>query len=76
MSQVTIYLDPETDRRLRAAAAAAGLSVSRWIAGLIERHATTVWPTDIAALAGAWADMPDADALRHGLGSDLPRELP
>ncbi len=35
MAQVTIYLDPEHAKRLRQAARAAGLPVSRWIANLV-----------------------------------------
>ena len=75
MSQVTIYLHAETDRRVREAAAAAGVSVSKWIAGLIEKQTASAWPDDVAALAGSWPAMPDAAELRRSLGPELPREL-
>jgi len=36
MGQVTIYLDDENEKRLKAAAKAAGVPVSRWVASLVE----------------------------------------
>jgi hypothetical protein len=74
MSQVTIYLDEETARSARAAAAAAGLSVSRWITDLIRDRAATEWPRDVAALAGVWPDFPLAEGLRQGPPTDMDRE--
>ena len=74
MPQVTIYLDAETAAKAKAAARAAGLSQSRWIANLIRRHAATPWPDTVRRLAGAWPDFPDAEALRTTLGDDVPRE--
>jgi hypothetical protein len=38
MSQVTIYLDDESEKAARAAAAAANLSLSRWFAQFAERE--------------------------------------
>lgn len=74
MSQVTIYLDEETARSARAAAAAAGLSVSRWITDLIRERASTEWPRDVAALAGLWPDFPLAEGLRRDRPEDVDRE--
>lgn len=39
MSRLTIYLDEETERQLRAAANSQGLSVNRWAACLEEPRA-------------------------------------
>ncbi len=74
MSQLTIYLDDESSRSARAAAAAAGVSVSRWISDLIRQRAGTEWPQDIATLAGCWPDFPLAEDLRQGHPSDTERE--
>ncbi len=74
MSQVTIYLDPDTDRRLQAAVKAAGISKSKWIAELIRREVAEEWPAAIHALAGAWPDLPDQEAIRETQGGDAPRE--
>lgn len=74
MPQVTIYLDAETAAKAKAAARAAGLSQSRWIAELIRRHAGTAWPDAVRRLAGSCPAFPDAEELRRGLGEDAPRQ--
>lgn len=75
MAQVTIYLDDESDARLKEAARAEGLSVSKWIARLIEEKTRCEWPPSVRALAGVWAgNFPEAEQLRQGGGADLPRE--
>ena len=74
MGQVTIYIDDETERRMRDAAEAAHLSNSKWVARLIRTHISSQWPEDVAALAGVWKDFPSADELRAKPGVDVPRE--
>ena len=72
MSQVTIYLDPEVETKARAAAAAAGLSLSRWISDVLRERTTDSWPSAVREAAGSWTDFP----LRaeHAADADLPRE--
>lgn len=74
MSQITLYLDDDTDALLTRAAADAGLSKSRWVADLIRRHGSEAWPPDCLALAGAFPDFPlrDEETARP-VGPDLPR---
>ncbi len=74
MAQLTLDLDQETEMRMRAAAEAAGLSISKWVAKLVRERPTDSWPASVAALAGAWADLPVAEETRAGMGSDAPRE--
>ena len=74
MAQVTIYLDDDLLARTRAAAEAAGLSLSAWLAGLVRDRTRTDWPEDVAALAGAWKDLPTAEELRASPVEDLPRQ--
>ena len=74
MGQVTLYLDVETEARMKEAASAAGVSQSRWLADLIRERTANEWPDSIAALAGSWADMPTAEDLRQSPGEDVPRE--
>lgn len=74
MSQLTLYLDPETEAKLRAAAEASGLSLSRWVAGLIQEKAASEWPESVASLAGAWKEAPLARQIRAPAGRDVPRE--
>lgn len=75
MGKVTLYLDAETEARLKIAAKAAGVAQSRWGATLIQQKtAADEWPPSIARLAGAWADLPTAEELRAGGSEDIPRE--
>jgi hypothetical protein len=74
MGQVTIYLDDESESRLRASAKAKGVPVSRWIAELVREKTKTEWPDDVKSLAGAWSDLPETEALRAAQGEDVERE--
>jgi hypothetical protein len=74
MAQVTIYMDDDTMARMRAAAEAAGLSMSAWLAQLVQERTRTEWPRQVAALAGAWRDLPSAEELRAGQPVDVVRE--
>lgn len=72
MSQLTLYLDDETEALMRERAKAAGLSNSRWVAELIRRNAVADWPVPLSELAGSFPDFPlreDAPALPD----DVPR---
>jgi hypothetical protein len=73
MAQVTICLDDATARRVRAAAREAGVSVSRWVAELVESRMRTEWPAEFLELAGAWPDFPDVDEIRRPTGKDKAR---
>lgn len=74
MGQVTLYLDAETEKTVKAAASSSGVSVSRWVAGAIRARCGDRWPPSVAALAGAWADLPEVGELRAAEVPDLPRE--
>lgn len=74
MAQVTLYLDEETSRRAREAAAAAGRSMSQWVAEAIRSRIGSEWPADVRALAGCWPDLPTAEELRRSTATDAARE--
>lgn len=74
MPQVTLYLDEETDRRARAAAAAAGLSYSRWLGSLVRASTEEAWPESVRELAGAVRDFPTAEEMYRATTGDVPRE--
>ena len=74
MSQVTLYLDDETDALLTKGAADSGLSKSRWAAQLIRRHAGDDWAQECRDLAGAFPDFPLRDAAPEAPSAqDTPR---
>jgi hypothetical protein len=73
MAQVTIYLDDAAERRVRAAARKSRVSVSRWVAELVESRTRTDWPPEARQLAGAWPDFPDLQQIRPARGKDQSR---
>ena len=74
MAKFTLYMDDDTMARMRVAAEAAGLSMSAWLAQLVRERTRTEWPREVAALAGAWRDLPNAEALREEQPADVARE--
>ena len=75
MSQVTIYLDDELERKMRKAAEAMNLSKSRWIAAIIEEKLKNEWPASVIELAGAWPDFPTINEIRSTNGKDVERAM-
>ncbi len=73
MGQVTIYLDDETEKTVRAAAESDGVSVSKWVAQQIHNGARAEWPTIVRELAGAWTDLPSAEQIRRPTTKDVRR---
>ena len=74
MAHLTIYLNDDVEQRVRKAAKAARISVSKWVAEQVTQSVQTAWPAEFLALAGAFPDFPDAGELRKGYGEDVPRE--
>ena len=74
MGQVTIYLDDETESKMRSAAKALKQPHSKWIANLIREKVQSEWPVSVRSLAGAWKDFPTAGEIRKSEGSDVERE--
>jgi hypothetical protein len=74
MGQITIYLDPETEEKLKTAVEGSGESTSRWIANLIRTKVSRSWPLSVLALGGTWADdFPEPEELRKPQGRDVRR---
>lgn len=74
MSQLTLYLDTDTEAKMRRAAQEAGVSLSRWVATLIREKTADEWPQSIGELAGSWKDFPTREEIHEAMGKDLPRE--
>jgi hypothetical protein len=73
MADITLSLDEETIRRMRAAAEVAGLSLSAWLARVVGTPVHREWPPEVLALAGAWREFPTADELRANQPPDTTR---
>ena len=74
MGQVTIYLDNEIENKMKHAASANHVSVSKWVADIIREKVSTEWPQDILDLAGSWKnDFPSLEEIRSLEGEDASR---
>ena len=72
MSQISLYLDEDTQVLVDQAAQANGVSKSRWVSDIIRKYAAHEWPQDCLDLAGRFNDFP----LRNDSSvqtADLPR---
>ncbi len=74
MAQITIYLDKETEEKMRAYVKAQDISQSQWVANIIREKLHSEWPDHMAALAGAWQDFPSLEVIRAGISPDVARE--
>jgi len=75
MGQITIYLDKQTEEKMRSLARTMEISQSKWISSLIREKLQTEWPDSIVTLSGAWETFPSAEEIRAGLGEDSLREV-
>lgn len=75
MSQVTIYLNNDLEEKMKRAAKASSLSLSKWITKIIEEKISEEWSQDILDLAGAWEnDFPTIEEIRAPYLNDVERE--
>ncbi len=74
MGQITLYLDEATEKLMRDRAAALGLPYSRWVAQLIQAESAASWAPEVAALFGAFPEMPLVENLRADDSPEAPRE--
>lgn len=74
MGQVTMYLDEDTEKKMRKHVKSSGLSVSRWLARLIREKTRSDWPDSVRELSGSWPDFPSLEEIRSSLATDVMRE--
>jgi hypothetical protein len=74
VGQITIYLDSELEKKMRAYVKSTHISQSKWIANIIEEKINNEWPESVINLAGAWKDIPTAEEIRQTEGTDVRRE--
>ncbi len=74
MGQITIYLNDETEKKMKKAAKEKKLSYSRYITQIIEEKVANRWPKSVVEAAGTWNDFPDRETINAGAGIDAHRE--
>ena len=74
MPQLIIYLDEQTEERLKKYVQQEGVSQDQWIADLIRKKLASEWPEEIARLAGSWKEFPTLEEIRADLADDVTRE--
>ena len=74
MAQMTIYLDKDTEEKVKAHVRAKNVSQSQWIASIIREKLQSEWPPNVIALAGAWKDFPSLEEIRETMSPDVARE--
>ena len=75
MGQVTVYLENDIETKLKTAAKISNLSVSKWVANIIQERMSTEWPQEVVRLAGSWQDdFPSLKEIRSTQGIDTKRE--
>ena len=74
MAQVTIYLPNDLEATVKATAKSLNLSISKFIASLLEEKVQNEWGSDVRKLSGAWDDFPSLDEIRSSQGQDVHRE--
>ena len=74
MAHLTIYLSDDIEVRVRKAAKAAKVSISKWVADRVVASVDASWPPEFLALGGAFPEFPSSEELRKGLGEDVRRE--
>lgn len=74
MKRITVYLDDIASAQVTAAARAARVSRSQWIAEAIRLRIGRDWPASVRELAGAWPDFPTAEEIRRKQAGNARRE--
>ena len=74
MGQVTIYLDPVIEKKIRNTVKSTNLSLSKWISNIITEKVSGQWPEEIKNMAGAWKDFPSIEDIRSLHGDNVKRE--
>ncbi len=74
MPQLNLYVDKSTHTRIKRAAKAAGMSLSKWVATVVTEKTAAQWPAEVLALAGTWKDFPSLEVIRAGDGQDATRD--
>ena len=74
MAHITVYLSNDIESRVRKAAKRHKKTMNRWITEQITKAMKDALPESFLQAAGAVPDFPSLENIRHGYGTDSPRE--
>lgn len=74
MAQVTIYIPNELETQIKTMAGSLNISISKFIANILEQKVQNEWSLDSRKLAGAWDDFPTLKEIRSNQAEETPRE--
>lgn len=74
MSQLTVYIDEETRKKIEVASKRANLSVSKWVKLKLTHAIENEWPEDYFELFGSLSDDELSRPQELSLDDNLPRE--
>ncbi len=75
MSQITIYIPNDLESKIKAKASSLNISISKFIATILEQKVQNEWSSQSHKLAGAWDDFPTLQEIRADQEQDVPREV-
>jgi hypothetical protein len=73
MPQLTLYLDNETEKKIKAAAKRAGSSVSSWVTEKLRKAIQDDWPEDYFDILGSLSKVRIARPGELNFDDDAPR---
>ncbi len=74
MAQVTIYMNNDLESKIKNIANSLGISISKFIANILEQKVQNEWNTTTKQLVGSWDDFPTLEEIRDTKTQNIQRE--
>ncbi|EJF05992.1 hypothetical protein ThvES_00019390 [Thiovulum sp. ES] len=74
MAQITIYMNSSLEEKVKEVASSMNLSISKFIASILEERVSSEWSSEIQNLSGSWRTFPDLEEIRKSEVEDTKRE--
>ncbi len=74
MAQITIYINSELESKVKKIASSLNISISKYIATIVEKNIEDSWNPKVKKLAVSWSDFPTIEEIRNSSAKDIKRE--
>jgi len=74
MAQVTIYMSNNLESKIKNIANSLNISISKFIANILEQKVQNEWNINTKKLAGSWDDFPTLEEIRDTKIQNIQRE--